>query len=111
MGGDARVDRATVYRDWLTLRIGSKADNAFGGAELEDYSLQAFRRVRLLRKEVGHGGARKRHVLERPEALISGTLRVTVAHAFRALIARGIGRSDLGCCCCVVGRSPVFSIP
>lgn len=91
VGRDVRVDRAAVYRDWLALRLRGEEQVAFGGAELEDYSLQAFRRVRLLRKEAGPG-ARKRHVLDRPEALVSGTLRVTDEGAFRNLIARGIGR-------------------
>lgn len=85
--GPEPVDRAEVYRGWLVREL-----TARGGAELEDFALRAFRRVRLLRKEADGSEGRKRHVLERPDALLVGTLRVTDSDAFRALLARGIGR-------------------
>lgn len=90
--GNAPVDRAAVYREWLARELG----RPMGGkpaAELADYSLSGFTREPLLRKEQGPSGeGRKRHVLERPCATITGTLRVTDADAFRALLARGLGR-------------------
>lgn len=92
VGPSTYVDRADVYRRWLAERMSPQGDSPFGGAELEDFSLQAFRRVKLLRKEGANGGRRPRHVLERPDALVTGTLRVTHEAAFRALLARGIGR-------------------
>lgn len=86
--GDAvPVDRAQVYRDWLQGQLASH------GAELDDFALRAFRRVRLLRKETSkEEQGRKRHVLERPDALMAGTLRVEDVDAFGALLARGVGR-------------------
>jgi CRISPR system Cascade subunit CasE len=92
VGSDVRVERAAVYRDWLARRVASSETVEFGGAEIEDFSLAAFRRVRLLRKEAPSGHARKRHIIERPDALVTGTLRVSNEHAFRELLMRGIGR-------------------
>jgi CRISPR system Cascade subunit CasE len=91
VGEGVKVDRAAVYRDWLARQMRGMAVGV-GGAELEDYSLRAFRRIHLMRREVSRGEGRKRHVLERPDAIVTGTLRVTDTTAFRALLARGIGR-------------------
>ena len=87
VGPDVEVDRARVYRDWLAAQLASHGD-----AVLEDFSLLAFRRVRLLRKEAGGAEGRSRHIVERPEALLTGTLRVTEPTRFATLIARGVGR-------------------
>lgn len=87
-GSEVSVDRAAVYRDWLTREFGGERQAAM----LEDYSLRAFQRLALLRKEQAIGDGRKRHSLERPCAVITGTLRVTDSDAFRALLARGVGR-------------------
>lgn len=81
------VDRAAVYRGWLASQLASHGD-----AVLEDFSLRAFRRIRLLRKESAVGGSRKRHVVERPDAVMSGTLTVGDPERFDALLARGVGR-------------------
>ena len=87
VGPDVAVDRAEVYRDWLIRELSAR-----GGVELDDFGLRAFRRVRLLRKEADRSEGRKRHVVERPEAILSGTVRVTDSDAFSALLQRGIGR-------------------
>lgn len=87
VGPDVAVDRAEVYRDWLVRELVAR-----GGAELDDFALRAFRRVRLLRKEADRLEGRKRHVVERPEAILAGTVRVTDPHAFSALLGRGLGR-------------------
>lgn len=89
-GEAVKVDRAAVYRDWLARQM--RGADGRGGAELEDYSLRAFQRVHLMRREVSCGEGRKRRALERPDAIVTGTLRVTDTAAFRALLARGIGR-------------------
>ena len=91
VGESVKVDRAAVYHDWLARHM-KGAEMSFCGAELEDYSLRAFQRIQLMRKERSGGAGRKRHVLERPDAVITGTLRVMDEAAFRALLARGIGR-------------------
>ncbi|MFO0708782.1 MAG: type I-E CRISPR-associated protein Cas6/Cse3/CasE [Sandaracinus sp.] len=89
-GPDVRVDRAAVYREWLARALRGPAAPA---ATLDDFSLRAFHRVTVLRKEQPTAtGGRKRHQLDRPCAVITGTLRVTDADAFRALLARGVGR-------------------
>ena len=91
-GEGVPVDRAEVYRDWLAKEFATRSDRPAGDAELTDFSLRAFRRIPLMRKEQTSGDGRKRHVLERPDAIITGTLRVTDASAFQALLARGVGR-------------------
>lgn len=87
VGPDVAVDRAEVYRDWLVREL-----TARGGAELDDFALRAFRRVRLLLKEADRSEGRKRHVVERPEAILSGTVRITDSGAFSTLLGRGLGR-------------------
>jgi CRISPR system Cascade subunit CasE len=88
-GSEVAVDRAAVYCDWLSRALGSQGAPA---ATLGDFSLRALQRVVVLRKHQVDENGRKRHHLERPCAVISGTLRVTDADAFRALLARGVGR-------------------
>jgi CRISPR system Cascade subunit CasE len=79
-------DRESVYVDWLRQRLD-------GAAGLLDVRLQAFRRVRVLRRGRRDGeGKRKTEVAERPDALLTGTLGVTDPDAFRDLLARGVGR-------------------
>jgi CRISPR system Cascade subunit CasE len=79
-------DRESVYVDWLRRRLD-------GAAGLLDVRLQAFRRVRVLRRGRRDGeGKRKTQVAERPDALLTGTLGVTDPDAFRDLLARGVGR-------------------
>lgn len=78
--------REEVYHQWL-------ADRLQGAARLEASALDGFRRLRLVRKGRAAGGAkRKSRVLERPEAVIHGTLQVEDGARFHDLLKRGIGR-------------------
>lgn len=76
---ETRVVREDVYADWLRAQVATR-----GGAEIEDVRLSAFQREGMRR--------RKSPAMERPNALMEGTLTVTDPAAFRALLARGIGR-------------------
>jgi CRISPR system Cascade subunit CasE len=91
----ASVDRAAVYRDWLARELSAERGTA-SPAELVDFGLRRFERARLVRKEQVRkeqvGEPRKRHVVERPDAVVTGALRVNDAAAFRALLRRGVGR-------------------
>jgi CRISPR system Cascade subunit CasE len=89
---DAVIDRATVYHDWLAHKLSASRDGAPSPAVLTDFSLRRFERATLLRKEQSVGNGRKRHVLERPDVVVAGALRVADADAFRAVLARGVGR-------------------
>jgi CRISPR system Cascade subunit CasE len=82
-GGVAEVDRPAAYAGWLRERLG-------GAAELGPVRLDAFRRLRLLRRD--HGSPRTSKTLERPEALLRGDLVVRDAAAFHRLLAQGVGR-------------------
>ena len=72
--------RAGVYQAWLARQLRE-------AATLDDYSLDGFRNLRLLRK----GGAGRRDFLA-PQACFSGVLRVGDGEAFQRLLARGVGR-------------------
>lgn len=76
-----RQSRETLYRQWLARQLG-------GAARLEDFTLDGFGNVRLLRKAEGEG----RRDFQRPQALMGGVLQVQDSEAFNALLARGIGR-------------------
>jgi len=70
--------RAVVYMDWLTARLGKAAT-----LERETTRLTSFQRVRALR-----GGK----IIEGPEAILHGTLRIDDPAAFSDMIRKGIGR-------------------
>lgn len=76
-----RQSREAVYRQWLARQLGD-------AARLEDFTLDGFGHVRLLRKTKGEG----RRDFQRPQALMGGVLQVREGEAFHALLARGIGR-------------------
>lgn len=78
--GNKPESRSVVYRAWLARQLS-------GSATLEDYSLNGFRTLRLLRKAAG---GRKDFLA--PQAYFSGVLRVTDGDAFKDLLARGVGR-------------------
>jgi CRISPR system Cascade subunit CasE len=79
-GGDPQ-SRADLYRQWLARQLGD-------AARLEDFTLEAFSNVRLLRKAEGAG----RRDFQRPQALLGGVLQVQDGNAFGTLLARGVGR-------------------
>ena len=79
-GGMAAAGRTreAVYLDWLQERLG-------GAAELEP---SASRQARFRRARIVRGG----RVLQGPDATLHGTLAVSDASRFAALLRRGIGR-------------------
>jgi len=77
--GTANVDRESVYRGWLEREL-----QRDGASDLTTARLVEFRREVMRR----HDGAR----IERPNAVLEGDLRVRDPVAFRALLARGVGR-------------------
>lgn len=85
VGPEKRVDREAVYRGWLGERL-----ERGGAAELIHADLQRFRRLRTLRRTQGE--RRRSTLLERPDALLSGLLRVTDSEAFAERLRRGVGR-------------------
>lgn len=75
------LSREVVYVDWLRRQFGSAS-----GATLEEGArLTQFRRDVLHRR----GGGER---IERPNAVLEGTLVVADPVAFRATLARGLGR-------------------
>ena len=89
------VDREQVYREWLTRELARD-----GASTLESAQLVSFQRAPLIRRTQatpsvllgGQGEQRAAHRLERPDARMQGTLTVADPAAFRALLARGLGR-------------------
>lgn len=79
---DEEVSREHAYREWLAGRLA-------GSAELEHVRMTRFQRTRLVRKT--HETRRRPMVLERPDAVLQGVLKVT-DEGFTDLLARGIGR-------------------
>lgn len=75
--------REAVYGAWLAKELGRNS-----GALLEGLPrLATFTRDRLYRRS-----GDSRHVLERPNAVMEGLLRVADAQGFRAVVRRGLGR-------------------
>jgi len=83
-GDGVPVDREVTYRDWLTEQLGRH------GARVHTAQLVRFQRERLARRD--HQPARRWTRCERPDAALRGTLEVTDAMSFRALLRRGVGR-------------------
>lgn len=81
------LDREAIYREWLTRQFEARD----GGATVEADSVRMtrFSIERLLRR---HGADRKPKVIKRPDATLTGLLRVTDGQAFMKLLASGIGR-------------------
>ena len=89
-----------MYAEWLDREL-LAARPSTGGRETatrcaelvttEDLGTNEPRRARMVelrREPFFQGGARG----ERPNVVLEGTLRVTDADTFRALLARGVGR-------------------
>ena len=75
--------REQVYGLWLERRLA-------GAAELESVRVEAFNRQQLVRRS--HGEPRRAQILERPQVLLRGVLRVSEAAPFHRLLAQGVGR-------------------
>ncbi|HSR53607.1 MAG TPA: type I-E CRISPR-associated protein Cas6/Cse3/CasE [Acidobacteriota bacterium] len=81
--GDASISRQQAYRDWLQQRLGQ-------AARLESVQLRRFRRVKLIRRR--QDPERTSRTLERPEAVLTGSLEILDPEHFSRLLAGGIGR-------------------
>lgn len=78
--------REAVYTNWLEREVGRN-----GAATLEPGTrLERFRRSRFVRHRFS--GNKRHSVVERPDAVLTGTLQVRSSEAFRALLRRGLGR-------------------
>jgi CRISPR system Cascade subunit CasE len=73
------IDREDVYVRWLSREL-----QRGGASRLESARLTEFCRERMRR---GAG-----EPIERPNAVLEGTLTVLDPEAFRALLTRGLGR-------------------
>ena len=83
---EASKDRDGVYEDWLRSHVGP-------GIAIDDMRLTAFRLVSTWRRahdKQGNTGSGRRVI--RPDALMSGRLKVADPEGFRQLLVRGIGR-------------------
>ena len=85
---DTTLEREQVYRDWLERQFDIR-----GGAEPQSIGMTRFSIERMTRRT--HGGAngdRSVRTIQRPDVTLTGTLTVTDADAFVALLRSGIGR-------------------
>lgn len=96
----APVRREAVYIQWLRERLGPEAGQFRqpwqDAVELLDVQLSAFERRSILRRsQPGRGtagAARKGKVIDGPDAILAGHLRITNPEAFAHLLAHGVGR-------------------
>ena len=79
------LSREVVYIEWLREELARR-----GGACLVDASVVRYRRTRLLRRT--QGPDRSSRLLERPDVLVRGSLKIEGASDFSSLLARGLGR-------------------
>ncbi|HVN89183.1 MAG TPA: type I-E CRISPR-associated protein Cas6/Cse3/CasE [Candidatus Binataceae bacterium] len=88
-GPAVKVNRQTVYRDWLEKEIGR-----YGAARLVDRDyvrLTRLQRQRLARRD--RSGVRSSlRLCERPDATLSSVLEIVSPEAFGKLLRRGLGR-------------------
>ena len=82
---EEEVLREDVYRAWL-----GEALLRSEGAALEAATLDEFQLTRVLRRT--QGDVRTSAMLQRPEAVLGGTLVVKDPEAFAMLLRRGVGR-------------------
>lgn len=82
---DSLPDREALYREWLLAQFARH-----GGASVERVEVESFQIDRLSRRH--HAEDARKTVKGRPDVTFSGTLTVRDPLAFRALLARGIGR-------------------
>ena len=92
------LQRQAIYAQWLRdhLTLGDGADRRDwkGAVELlEDVHLAGFRRTQVVRRTQRRDDeARRSHVVDGPDAVLKGHLRVVNPDAFASLLARGVGR-------------------
>lgn len=94
----APLQRQSVYvrwlRDHLAPREGAAREPWQGAVELlEDVHLAGYQRQQIVRRtQAAVGDARRSQVIEGPDAVLKGHLRVRDPQAFAHLLARGVGR-------------------
>ena len=94
----APLQREAVYVQWLREHLAPREGatcEAWQGAVdlLDDVHLAGFQRQQVVRRTQSAGGeARRGRVIDGPDALLKGHLRVRDSAAFAQLLARGVGR-------------------
>jgi CRISPR system Cascade subunit CasE len=94
----APLDRQVVYVQWLREHLAPR-DGAIrevwqGAVDLlDDVHLAGYQRQQIVRRTQPAGGeARRGRVIDGPDTLLKGHLRVREPAAFAQLLARGVGR-------------------
>ena len=94
----APLQREAVYVQWLREHLAPREGatrEAWQGAVdlLDDVHLAGFQRQQVVRRTQAMGGeSRRGRVIDGPDALLKGHLRVRDAASFAQLLARGVGR-------------------
>lgn len=94
----APLQREAVYAQWLREHLAPRegtAREAWQGAVelLDDVHLVAYQRQQIVRRtQAPAGEARRGRVIEGPDAVLKGHMRVLDTLAFAQLLARGVGR-------------------
>lgn len=94
----APLQREAVYVQWLRGHLapheGTAREAWHGAVELlEDVRLMAYQRHQIVRRtQAPAGEARRGRVIDGPDAVLKGHLRVLDPLAFAQLLARGVGR-------------------
>ena len=93
----APLQREAVYAQWLrehlAPREGAARERWQGAVDLLDVHLAGFQRQQVVRRtQVAGGEARRGRVIDGPDALLKGHLRVRDPAAFAQLLTRGVGR-------------------
>lgn len=91
------LQREAVYAQWLhdhlAAREGASREDWQGAVDLEQVWLAGYQRLAIVRRSQAlRGEARQAHVIDGPDALLRGRLRVLDPAAFARLLARGVGR-------------------
>lgn len=83
------LNRNEVYITWLRELLQRQ-----GGAELIDASVTRYQLLGVMRKaqKTGPDEGRRRRLVNGPDVVLSGQLRVADSQAFAQLLARGVGR-------------------
>ena len=87
--GDVELDRSEVYVQWLRELMVRQ-----GGAELVDATVTRYQQLGVTRKtQTGAAdSARQSRLVNGPDAVLEGQLRVTDPQAFAQLLTGGVGR-------------------
>lgn len=95
---DTWAEREQVYRGWLARELSAERKEASPAIERPPAELQEATMVEFAREPLRRKGAPRQapppgqRQAERPDAVLEGTLVVRDEAAFRALLARGVGR-------------------